>query len=241
MSLLLAENIGKLMLVGNPDSPAAQVRERLLAVAADVCRHLEARRSEGAEFLSGTWGDRVIRLVDEDRVPLGERDWQAIVLELEADGALVITQDIKTAVRAADVVVTATSATECILEPADLRRGAVVCDLSRPANVSAATAAQRPDVLVIDGGVIAAPGNPYLGNWGLGHGLAFACMAETMMMALEDRFENTSIGVDLRQETLRYFQAASKRHGFAVARLRSFGKILTDADWHRVIEARKSA
>ena len=117
----------------------------------------------------------------------------------------------------------------------------MVCDLSRPANVSAATAAQRPDVLVIDGGVIAAPGNPYLGNWGLGHGLAFACMAETMMLALEDRLENTSLGVDLRQETLRYFQSAAKRHGFAVARLRSFGKILSDADWSLLVAARKSA
>ena len=152
-----------------------------------------------------------------------------------------MTQNLKASVQSADVVVTATSATECILEPADLRRGAVVCDLSRPANVSAATAAQRPDVLVIDGGVIAAPGNPYLGNWGLGQGLAFACMAETMMLALEDRLENTSLGVDLRQETLRYFQSAARRHGFAVARLRSFGKILTDADWTRVIEARRSA
>src|SRR5262249_20888025 len=48
----------------------------------------------------------------------------------------------------ADVVLTVTSALEAVIEPADLRPGAVVCDVARPRDVSARVAAERKDVLV---------------------------------------------------------------------------------------------
>ena len=102
----------------------------------------------------------------------------------------------------ADLVVTATSATGSIINPVSLRSGAVVCDLSRPANVSADVALARPDVLVIDGGIIEVPGRPELGRFGLGRGLAYACMAETMMLALDGHLRNTSLGTDLTAESL---------------------------------------
>jgi predicted amino acid dehydrogenase len=117
----------------------------------------------------------------------------------------------------------------------------VVCDLSRPANVSAEVAAMRPDVLVIDGGIIDVPGHPDLGSFGLGRGLAYACMAETMMLALEGHLQNTSLGTDLAPQTLRMLHALADRHGFRVAQLRSFGRPLNGDDWHRLFVARDRA
>ena len=85
----------------------------------------------------------------------------------------------------------------------------------------------RPDVLVIDGGIIDVPGHPDLGPFGLGRGLAYACMAETMMLTLDGHLRNTSLGTDLAPEALRMLHALADRHGFRVAQLRSFGRPLS--------------
>ena len=164
------------------------------------------------------------------------------VLEwLQRTGRLVISQDPRAAVRQAPVVVTATSATGSVLGPEDLRAGAVVCDLSRPANVSELVAEARPDVLVIDGGVIAVPGGSALGQFGLGQGHVYACMAETILLTLAGHLENSSIGTDLSPQMLRYLKSLADEHGFQVARLRSFGRLLEDADWQRLQVASKKA
>jgi predicted amino acid dehydrogenase len=231
MSLLLAEDVGKLILLGNPDSSAAQVRDRLLAVAGDIIRFATARRAEGIAFAPGTVAAELLAQLDATGgtpVPRAD-DAPAVsraVAWLERTGRLVLTQDARHSVRQAQVVVTATSATGTVLEPADLRPYAVVCDVSRPANVGREMLAVRPDVRVIDGGVIAAPTGSALGQFGLGDGLVYACMAETMMLTLAGHLQNTSLGTDLSPETLRLLRSLAGTHGFALAKLRSFGKPL---------------
>ena len=68
------------------------------------------------------------------------------------------TTDISAAVRRADLVLTATSSTQDVIEPEDLRTGAVVCELSLPHDVSRRVAVERPDVLVVEGGNMRVPG-----------------------------------------------------------------------------------
>jgi predicted amino acid dehydrogenase len=160
---------------------------------------------------------------------------------IASTGALVLSNRIDDGLPLAEVVVTATSATGSVVDPRSLCPGAVVCDLSRPANVSAEVAASRPDVLVIDGGIIEVPGHPDLGLYGLGRGLAYACMAETMMLALEGHLRNTSLGTDLAPQGLRMLDALADRHGFRVAQLRSFGQPLDRIDWDRLLAARAKA
>jgi len=53
----------------------------------------------------------------------------------------------------------ATTSTSEVIEPEDLRTGAVVCELSLPHDVSRRVAAERPDVLVVEGGNMRAPGD----------------------------------------------------------------------------------
>jgi hypothetical protein len=66
-------------------------------------------------------------------------------------------------------------------------------------------------------------------------------MAETMLLTLDGHLRHTSLGTDLTPETLRQLQASAERHDFRVARLRSFGRILAEADWDRLLAARKRA
>jgi predicted amino acid dehydrogenase len=121
-----------------------------------------------------------------------------------------------------------------------LKFGAVVCDVARPADVSMEVKEARPDVLVIDGGVVAVPGLPDLGwNFGFEKGLAYACMSETMMLALEHRYEHFSLGVDITIDNIQYFRDLAVKHGFELAGFRSFDRPLAPETLAAVLKARK--
>jgi acetylornithine/succinyldiaminopimelate/putrescine aminotransferase/predicted amino acid dehydrogenase len=242
MAQLLAEDAGRLILVGNPDRACEVTRRRLLSVAADVCRHLAVRQSEGSRFGLGSLGNALVAVHGRCPEPDARAErFLALAERLAGTGAFILTSAIDEVLPLADVVVTATSAPGTLVNPRTLAPGAVVCDLSRPANVSAEVAAMRPDVLVIDGGIIDVPGRPDLGLYCLGPGLAYACMAETMLLTLEGHLRNTSLGTDLAPEGLRMLDALADRHGFRVAQLRSFGQPLEHVDWARLFQARADA
>lgn len=127
----------------------------------------------------------------------------------------------------ADLVLVATNSTERFIQPALLKTGAIVCDISRPANVSLDIANSRPDVLVIDGGIVEAPGRPNLGSrFGIPQDLAYACMAETMLLSLGGIATDTSLGLDLDNDDLELLQRLAQTHGFRVTGFRSFDKPL---------------
>jgi predicted amino acid dehydrogenase len=232
MAMLLAEDVGKLILVGNPDSPRKIVRERLLEGAADVVRFVANRRAAGTSFKPGTFAAELLtHLPSSANVTESVNE---VVGQLERSGSLVLTQDTQASVRQAQVVVTATSATGTMVSPEDLRPHAVVCDVSRPANVSREVTKARPDVLVIEGGIIAVPGGSVISQFGLGDGLVYACMAETMMLTLAGHLRNTSIGTDLSPNTLQLLRSLADKYGFRVAKLRSFGQALEEEAFQRL-------
>ena len=73
--------------------------------------------------------------------------------------AVRVTANTKSALKAADIIIAVTSAVDSIIEPDDLKPGAIVCDVSRPRNVSQQVAQARNDVLVIEGGIVEVPGD----------------------------------------------------------------------------------
>ncbi len=137
--------------------------------------------------------------------------------------------DIRAGVSQAEVVVTVTGASGSVIEAGDIMPGAVVCDVARPRDVSAKVGVLRDDVLVIDGGIVEVPGNPNLHfDLGLPRGTALACMAETMILALEGRYENYTIGKDISVARLHEMEELAARHGFKLAGFRSFEKALDE-------------
>ncbi len=141
--------------------------------------------------------------------------------------------------READLVVTVTSSDTSIIEPHHLKAGSVVCDVARPRDVSVRVARDRPDVLVIEGGVVEVPGQPDFGiEFGFPSRTAYACMSETMMLALEKRFENYTIGKDVSEAQVEETLGWAKKHGFKLAGFRSFERAVEDAAILRAREAR---
>jgi hypothetical protein len=95
---------------------------------------------------------------------------------------------------------------------------------------------------VIDGGIVEVPGKPDFGfSFGFPPGLAYACMAETMMLGLARRYEHLSLGSDLGWHSLALVHGLATNFGFRLADLRSFDRPVTDADWQRLIAARSLA
>ncbi|HAU31167.1 MAG: Ornithine/acetylornithine aminotransferase [Desulfotomaculum sp. 46_296] len=237
MAILLAEEVQQIVLIGNPRHPQASLR-RLRRVAEDICLHLSDQARAGWIPPEGSLGVNLLKM----KLPAIEsprEEWAGVVDELIRSNSFILTSSPKQGISMAQVVVTATSSIEELVKPEWVTPGVIICDISKPSNVSPDLQKLRPDVLVIDGGVVALPGRPSLGwNFGFEPGLAYACMAETMMLALEHHYTDMSLGSDLRLDNMIYLRQLAKKHGFELARLRSFDRPLSEKDWEKVLEER---
>jgi fatty aldehyde-generating acyl-ACP reductase len=139
-----------------------------------------------------------------------------------------VTTDIQS-IRQADLVLTVTSDVGTVIDAHHLKAGAVVCDVARPRDVSQQVVQDRNDVLVIEGGLVTMPGQADFGfDYGLPSHLTFGCMAEPMILTLEGRFENYSLGRDLTMEQVDEIAEMGQRHGFRLAGLRSFDRAVSE-------------
>jgi predicted amino acid dehydrogenase len=128
----------------------------------------------------------------------------------------------------AQLILTVTSALHDVIRPEHLQPGSVVCDVARPRDVSAMVAAARDDILVIDGGMVDVPGPVnFHFNFGFPAGKAYACMAETIALALEGRFEDYSLGKHLTRDRVEEIGVIARKHGFRLSGFRSFEQEVT--------------
>ncbi len=121
-----------------------------------------------------------------------------------------------------DVIITATNTPSALIDARSLQPGTIVCDVSRPRNVSPESVEEtHGSVLVFDGGVVKPPGEVDFGFYfGLPPGLAYACMAETMILALSGRFEGYSIGGNITTSKIEEISRLGETLGFRLAELR---------------------
>jgi predicted amino acid dehydrogenase len=165
-----------------------------------------------------------VTLIGRDEARLSE-----VAASVDGKAEITHTTDPHSGLREADIVITVTSAVDTVVPGEALKPGAVVCDVARPRDVSKQVAKQRPDVLVIEGGAVEVPGDvDFRFNFGFPPKTAYACMAETMILALEERYESYSLGRDLSIDRVREMAALAEKHGFKLAGFRSFERQVTD-------------
>jgi acetylornithine/succinyldiaminopimelate/putrescine aminotransferase/predicted amino acid dehydrogenase len=137
--------------------------------------------------------------------------------DVERDGVAVeVTKDTQR-IGECDIVITATAAARPALDGAPLMPGAIICDVARPPDASPQIRA-RADLTVIEGGRVALP-DPRVrfgvGNLqGLPEGVTLACLAETILLALEGDTRDTGIGFDVPLAAVDHVLALAARHGF---------------------------
>jgi predicted amino acid dehydrogenase len=149
--------------------------------------------------------------------------------------------DVRRAVRDAQIVLTVSSATDVLIEPEHLRSGSVVCDVARPRNVAQLVYERRDDVLVIDGGVIEVPGDVDFGfDFGFPPRMCEACMAETIILALEGRYENFTLGKEITLGQVEEIAALARRHGFRMSGFRRFERAISEEEVEAIFVASRS-
>lgn len=102
----------------------------------------------------------------------------------------VIINDKISSIKEAKIVVVTTSSTKQIVKSDYLKKGAIIYDITQPRNTSPKILKEREDVTIIDGGVIDTPTIDYGADISLKRHQAYACLAETIICALEGIKEN---------------------------------------------------
>ncbi len=90
-------------------------------------------------------------------------------------------------------------------------------------------------MLVIDGGMVEVPGRvDFHFDFGFPPGKAYACMAETMVLALEGRFEDYTVGKHITTHQVKEIAQLAAKHGFKLGGFRSFEKPITEEEITRI-------
>ena len=143
-------------------------------------------------------------LIGRNRETLAE-----LLADLDGADNVAVETDLTKGLEQADKIVARSPPRLAIIQPEHLKPGAVVCDIARPRDVSKRVAEERDDVLVIEGGAWQCQASPTSSSTSAS-GMVYACMAETMLLALEGHTGDYSLGADLQQE-----QVGRRRHGAA--------------------------
>lgn len=187
---------------------------------------------------------RSISLVGRDNNRL---ETVADKIKRQSDAIVNIFTDVAEGLANADIVITVTSAVDAVILPQHIKRGAVVCDVARPRDVSVRVAKERNDVLVIEGGVVKVPGNMRLYksdkpdqefSFGFPQETAYACMSETMMLALDNRYESFTLGKTVSAQQVDETNRLAEKHGFHLAGFRSFER---EVDPNSIAQIRERA
>jgi predicted amino acid dehydrogenase len=153
-----------------------------------------------------------------------------------------VATDPSAALSEVDVIVTATSAAgHKVLDIMRVKPGCVITDVARPLDMSAEDVAKRPDVLVIESGEVELPGQVRMKSIGLPDGVAYACLAETIVLALEGRYENFTVGRNISWPKVKEIYRLGLRHGMKLATISGVNGPYTDEDFARVRSAALAA
>ena len=212
-SLMLAPEFCAVTLIGSSTSVDGEARTH--AVAGEIYAAID-----GGSVL----GSVLAPLTRELQIPASEdpEERSRIVANAcQAAGTpppILVTTDAAAVLRDADVIVCATSASSAFIESAHIRPGAILIDAARPQNVSAEVA-DRGDVFVVEGGLVELPQPIHFGPnvQGFRPGVNLACLAETMLLALEGDPTDHGIGQAIALEEALRVDALARRHGFRLA------------------------
>jgi len=150
---------------------------------------------------------------------------------------LIVTTRADTHIGDMDMIVATSSGARHVLDIMRVKPGCVITDINMPMIFSKKQCEKRPDVLVIRGGEILLPGeNIEMGDIGLPPRVAYAGLAETIILALEGRFEVFTVGTAPQWDKVREIYRLGLKHGMQLAAISGVNGIYSDEDIARVRE-----
>ena len=168
---------------------------------------------------------------------------KASILKETPDAKVFTTVDYNDLLGDMDMIVTSTSgAGKEILDIMKVKPGCVITDVARPLDLPASDVAKRPDVLVIESGEIELPTKVKgLKSIGLPPNVIYACLAETIVLALEGRFEVFTVGRDTEWEKVKEIYKLGLKHGMKLAAISGVNGVFSDEAIAKVVARAKKA
>ena len=202
----------------------------------------------GASGSIGSVSARLLAMAFEEVVIAGRdlkklEQLKASILEDTPDAKVVCSTDYDSLLGEMDMIVTSTSgAGKKILDITKVKPGCVITDVARPLDLPPEEVAKRPDVLVIESGEIELPTKVRgMKSIGLPPNVIYACLAETIVLALEGRFEVFTVGRDTEWEKVKEIYKLGLKHGMKLAAISGVKGVYSDADIAKVVALAKKA
>jgi predicted amino acid dehydrogenase len=201
----------------------------------------------GASGSIGSVSARLLAMAFDEVVIAGRdmrklEELKASILLDTPDAKVVCSIDYDALLPEMDMIVTSTSgAGKKILDITRVKPGCVITDVARPLDLPAEEVAKRPDVLVIESGEIELPTKVRgMKSIGLPPNVIYACLAETIVLALEGRFEVFTIGRDTEWEKVKEIYKLGLKHGMKLSAISGVNGVFTDAAIAKVVDLAKA-
>jgi len=202
----------------------------------------------GASGSIGSVSARLLAMAFDEVVIAGRdmkklEELKASILEDTPDAKVTCSIDYDSLLGDMDMIVTSTSgAGKKILDITKVKPGCVITDVARPLDLPASEVAKRPDVLVVESGEIELPTKVKgMKSIGLPPNVIYACLAETIVLALEGRFEVFTIGRDTEWEKVKEIYKLGLKHGMKLAAISGVNGPFTDEHIANVVKLAKKA
>ena len=226
----------------------AMKRMGLVPLAKDGKRIQAKTMVIGASGSIGSVSARLLALAF-DEVVIAGRDMKKLeelrdsMLEDTPDTKIVCSTNYDELLGDMDMIVTSTSgAGKKILDITKVKPGCVITDVARPLDLPPEEVAKRPDVLVIESGEIELPTKVKgMKTIGLPPNVIYACLAETIVLALEGRFEVFTVGRDTEWEKVKEIYKMGIKHGMKLSAISGVKGVYTDEAIAKVVELAKKA
>ncbi len=223
---------------------AAKEMSERMGFLSPIC--LDSPRVKGKAMVIGATGgigrvsSHLLALVFDELVLVGRRADKLLELRDEIkkdfkDIKLSVCTDPNIHLLSTDLIVTATSNDSGkILDIMKVKPGAVICDCSRPLDIGPEDAKKRPDVMIIESGEIDLPGDlKFTCDIGLPFPSVYACLAETVLLSLENRIESFSLGRRLSLKQVKEIYKLGIKHGAKLSAIRGPMGTISNADIKR--------
>ncbi len=163
--------------------------------------------------------DRPRRLILVGNPNSGAVAMRSLASDLRADGIAVEVSTGLDVLADCQVILTATTAARPALEGAAISPGTILCDVAQPPDLPPSLRA-RKDLTIVEGGRVLLPDASVrfgVGNLvGLPAGVTLACLAETILLALEGGQQDYGVGYDVPVAQVDHVMSLARRHGVRV-------------------------
>ena len=196
----------------------------------------------GATGAIGSVSSRLLAMVFDEIILCGRNEQKLLDLKNSIchdnpDIKILTTIESDSYLPDADLIVTATSgAGKKILDITKVKPGCVITDVARPLDLRPEDIATRPDVMYIESGEIEVPvkNRLIMRDIRLPKNVVFACMAETIVLALEGRFEEFTIGRNIEWKKVKEIYKLGLKHGMKLAAISGVNGVYRQKDIDKI-------